>query len=384
MEKSNCKIKILFLTNIPSPYRVAFFSKLGELVDLTVVYELYTASNRNPDWRADGIQITYKEIFLKSIKLISDGGISLKVLNYLNNDYDFVIVGTHGTPTAKLAMFYMRLKNIPYILNLDGMLSCELDEKNWLNKKLRKILFSGARAYFTSGHDTDEYIKKLGIKGEFYNYHFTSISEKDVIEKLDYSLKYGLKDKFGLKENLLLICVARFVPGKGIDTLLKIFNEMDRSDLGLIIIGGDKAVYNSILKNFKASVLKRIYFPGFMGKETLKEYYRASDIFVLPTHHDAWGLVVNEAMGMGLPVVTTNKCGAGLEIIKDGENGYMVNDTDEKALQNRVEKLLDNKLLRDKMAVQNIKTAKQYTIEKMVKDHIRYFMTLSNRIIEIN
>lgn len=364
------------MTNIPSPYRVAFFSKLGDVVDLTVVYELYTASNRNPSWRADGINVTYREIFLKSTRLVSDGGISLEVLNYLNNDYDFIIVGTHGTPTAKLAMFYMRVKNIPYILNVDGMLSCELDEKNWLNKKLRKILFSGARAYFTSGHDTDEYIKKLGIKGEFYNYHFTSISERDVIEKSDCRLKYELKDKLKLKESLLLICVARFVPIKGIDTLLKIFNEMDRSDLGLIIIGGEKAVYDSILENFKASVLKRIYFPGFMGKETLKEYYRASDIFVLPTHHDEWGLVVNEAMGMGLPVITTNKCGAGVEIIKDGENGYVVSDNNENELRNRIELLIDNKPLREAMSVKNLKLARQYTIEMMVKDHIDNLLLL--------
>ena len=147
--EADCKnMKILFLTNVPSPYRVEFFSRLGKFIDLTVIYEWRAASNRDPSWRAIGTEITYKEIYLESTRVISDGGISTKVFSYLNGDYDFIIVGTHGTPTAKLAILYMRLKGIPYILNIDGMLSCDLDEKNWLNKKLRKWLFLGAMAYY--------------------------------------------------------------------------------------------------------------------------------------------------------------------------------------------------------------------------------------------
>lgn len=370
------KMKILFLTNIPSPYRVEFFSKLGKRVDLTVIYELKTASNRDPSWKAICKEITYKEIYLESTRVISDGGISTKVFSYLNGDYDFIIVGTHGTPTAKLAILYMRLKGIPYILNIDGMLSCELDDKNWLNKKLRKWLFLGAMAYFTSGYDTDEYVRRLGIQGSFYHYHFSSISEKDVLESCNFASKDKVKSRLGIKEQHLLICVARFIPIKGIDSLLRVFNKINRKDIGLVLVGGEKNVYENILREFPESVQERLYFPGFMGKEKLMEYYSAADIFVLPTHHDEWGLVVNEAMGMGLPVVTTNKCGAGLEIIQDGENGYVVSDNNENELRNRIEFLIDNKTLREAIAVKNLKIARQYTIEMMVKDHIDNLLLL--------
>ena len=363
-------MKILFLTNVPSPYRVEFFSKLGKRVDLTVIYELKTASDRDSSWSVIGTEITYKEIYLESTRVISDGGISTKVFSYLNGDYDFIIVGTHGTPTAKLAILYMRLKGIPYILNIDGMLSCELDDKNWLNKKLRKWLFLGAMAYFTSGYDTDEYVRRLGIQGSFSHYHFSSISEKDVLESCNFASKDKVKSRLGIKEQHLLICVARFIPIKGIDILLRVFNKINRKDIGLVLVGGEKNVYENILREFPESVQERLYFPGFMGKEKLMEYYSAADIFVLPTHHDTWGLVVNEAMGMGLPVITTDKCGAGLEIIQDGENGYVVSDDNENALKNRIELLIGNKPLREAMAVNNLKIAGQYTIEMMVKDHI--------------
>lgn len=369
-------MKILFLTNVPSPYRVEFFSRLGKFIDLTVIYELRAASNRDPSWRAIGTEITYKEIYLESTRVISDGGISTKVFSYLNGDYDFIIVGTHGTPTAKLAIMYMRLKGIPYILNIDGMLSCDLDDKNWLNKKLRKWLFLGAMAYFTSGYDTDEYVRRLGIQGSFYHYHFSSISEKDVLESCNFASKDKVKSRLGIKEQHLLICVARFIPIKGIDILLRVFNKINRKDIGLVLVGGEKNVYENILREFTESVQERLYFPGFMGKEKLMEYYSAADIFVLPTHHDEWGLVVNEAMGMGLPVITTDKCGAGLEIIKNGENGFVIHDNDERELKNKIEYLIDNKEVREYMRRKNIEVAHKYTIEAMVEDHINHFKAL--------
>ena len=84
-------MKVLFLANIPSPYRVKFFSLLGNLVDLTVLYELHNASDRDAYWKAERVEITYKEVFLNTIRLISDGGIGLNVLSYLTRDYDCFI-----------------------------------------------------------------------------------------------------------------------------------------------------------------------------------------------------------------------------------------------------------------------------------------------------
>ena len=62
----------------------------------------------------------------------------------------------------------------------------------------------------------------------------------------------------------------------------------------------------------------------FMRKDQLKEYFLISDLFILPTKEDIWGLVMNEAMGYGLPVITTDKCIAGVELITDEINGYIV------------------------------------------------------------
>ena len=371
-------MKVLFLTNIPAPYRVKFFSELGNLVDLTVLYELHNASNRDSSWKAEDVELTYKEVFLNGIQVVADGSISFDVFSYLNDEYDFIIIGTHGTPTAKLAMFYMRARGIPYILNLDGMLSDELNQKSLLIRLMRKFLFQGANAYLTSGKDTDCYLQKLGIdiSSKCYHYHFSSVDDSDIVDNNDFDIKMHIKESLGFKEKAVVMCVARFIPGKGIDMLLRAFASLKRQDTALVIIGGVGTVYDSVLSGMEDEIKSHIYFPGFMSKEKLTKYYRASDVFVLPTHHDGWGLVINEAMANGLSIITTDKCGAGLEIIKDDENGFLVKDNDEAGLGHKINYLLNNKNIRQYMSENNIKIAHQYTIDMMVKDHVKHFRAL--------
>ena len=69
-------------------------------------------------------------------------------------------------------------------------------------------------------------------------------------------------------------------------------------------------------------------------------------------------------------------CGAGLEIIKNGENGFLIHDNDECELKNKIEYLIDNKEVREYMRRKNIEVAHKYTIEAMVEDHINHFKAL--------
>ena len=112
----------------------------------------------------------------------------------------------------------------------------------------------------------------------------------------------------------------------------------------------------------------RIHFVGFKQKKELAEYYKAADVFALPTREDVWGLVVNEAMAYGLPVVTTDRCIAGLEMVKDGVNGKLVNVEDKKELSAAINECIDNYY---KYSEGALKKAGEYTIEEMAKSHLK-------------
>lgn len=97
----------------------------------------------------------------------------------------------------------------------------------------------------------------------------------------------------------------------------------------------------------------------------MTDFYRAADLFVLPTREDIWGLVVNEAMAVGTPVITTN-CGAGMEILKNGEGGRIVPPKDPDSLAIAMQEMLNDTELA-KQTKRAIKSAQIYTIENMAK-----------------
>lgn len=166
----------------------------------------------------------------------------------------------------------------------------------------------------------------------------------------------------------IVIAVGQFIHRKGVDVLLKAWAQCSE-EYELYIIGGKPTPeYIELVRKLN---LKNVFFEGFKTKEELKQYYQAADLFVLPTREDIWGLVVNEAMANGLPVITTDRCGAGLELIKDGENGYIVPVEDEKALAEKMMYILEHDSLRDNMKIKNLKCMKRSTVEEMAIHHLK-------------
>ena len=92
---------------------------------------------------------------------------------------------------------------------------------------------------------------------------------------------------------------------------------------------------------------------------------------MLPTKSDVWGLVINEAMSFGLPVITTDQCVAGLELIRDGINGYIIPVEDNDALIEKTNLLLQQDYRN--MGAAALEAIRPYTIENMAKIHVDIF-----------
>lgn len=165
----------------------------------------------------------------------------------------------------------------------------------------------------------------------------------------------------------ITIAVGQFIHRKGFDVLLRAWARCDK-EYELYIIGAEPTTEYIELK--KELQLDNVHFEGFKAKEELKQYYQAADLFVLPTREDIWGLVVNEAMANGLPIITTDRCVAGLELIENGVNGYIVPVEDEKVLVEKITAVLGNDLLRGMMAEKSLQKIRDYTIEDMALAHI--------------
>lgn len=368
-------MKVLYQTNLPSPYTVDFFNLLGQECDLTVLYERHTASDRDAKWVSDSAK-SYQEIYLKGKTIGNENSFCPSIIKYVKADYDRIIIGDYGTFTAMWAIRYMRKHKIPYILSTDGGFA-NYEEAD-LKKKLKTYLIGGATKWLSSGGLSDEYLVHYGAKADrIVRYTFTSLMKKDILESpVPYEEKIKARKKLGLEGDTVLIGVGQLIHRKGWDVLansLRILAKDGNSSKNIqaYIVGGEEEKLIELIGELPPN----LHVIPFMYKQELFEYYKAADIFVLPTREDIWGLVVNEAMACGLPVITTDRCNAGIELIEDGVNGYIVPVGDEEKLKAAIMKLSSDAGIISEIAFNNLKKIVKYTYEEKVRAYISTFPT---------
>lgn len=356
-------LKILFLTNIPSPYRVNFFNELGKSCDLTVLFEKAASGERDDSWKSFNSD-NFKAVILKGKSVRTDSAFCPQVVKYISKDYDHIVVTNMTTPTGIAAIAYMKQHRIPYEIESDG--GFPKDGKG-LKEKLKKWLISGATRWFSTSAMHDQYYLQYGAKKEgIVRYPFTSLYEKDILKSnVD---KAQLRKKLNITKNKVIICVGQFIYRKGIDLLIKASDGLD-PDVGIYIVGGKPT--DEYIKLKETHHNANIHFVDFMPKSELFVFYQASDVFVLPTREDIWGLVINEAMANGLPVITTNRCIAGLELVNE-KNGAIVPIDDPRILAEEINRIINSDELLKTMSNESLKKIKQYTIENMARTHLCY------------
>lgn len=354
--------KVTFVTNIPSPYRLEFFKQLGQFVDLTVIFEAERNYALNEKWYSDKIK-NFRAFFLKK-GAIKEKKINWRILKYISKNQDVLIFTNYSYFTELIALLWAKLKRIPYWLELDGAL---LRKESKIKFTLKSFLIGGAKKYLSSSKSTDEVLMHYGVNKTLINrYPFTSISKKQILDHAPtMKEKELLRQQLGVTEKRMIVSVGQFIQRKGFDVLIN-SSSMIPQDIGIYIIGGKPT--DSYLQLQRKLNVSQVHFVEFMPTDQLAKYYQAADVFVLPTREDIWGLVVNEAMANGLPVITTDRCVAGLELIKNGENGYIVPVDDIEQLSKAINTLYDSDI--EKMSQSALQSIRRYTIEEMAKLHL--------------
>lgn len=369
--------RILYTTNTLSPYRIDFWNELSKYCDVTVLIERSGLKDRDAKWTA-GKKTGFNTVYLRPVFIRGEGAFCLGAWKYLKEyKNDIIVIGGYSTPTGMSCIEYLRFHNIPFILNCDGGMK---KEKDWL-RPLKTHFIKSASAYLSTGKMCDEYLLAYGAKkNRIARYPFTSVRKTDLCETCDVAKRRQLRKQLGIKEGNMVLYVGQFIHRKGIDVLLKAVRGLE--DTAVVLAGGENIADFIDKGNFSdeldcESLCREEYGHcraiGFKSFSELIYYYQAADVFVLPTREDIWGLVVNEAMAMGTPVITTTKCVAGCELIRDGENGFLVEAGDVEGLRDKVETVLEDEDMRMRLAKQACEDVRRYTIENMARVHFKIF-----------
>ncbi len=157
---------------------------------------------------------------------------------------------------------------------------------------------------------------------------------------------------------------GQMIHRKGVDVLVKAFERLIESgmELELDLVGteGFLEEYTQLLSN---PAKKRLTYHGFQQPDALPPIFQQADAFVLASRHDGWGVVVNQALGAGLPVISTSAVGAGTDLIRDGVNGYLVKPGDVTALASAMALLAGDRAKLSEMSAEALRTAEKISPE---------------------
>lgn len=360
-------MKVLFLTNIPSPYMVDFLNELGKLCELTVIFEREKSGARDKSWNTWNFK-NFHGVILKGIPVkvnvdLDDQAICPQIVKYINRKYDRIIVANPCTPTGIIAILYMKLRRIQYGIQSEG--GFPKDGKG-IKEALKRAVMGNAHFYLSTADIGDQYFITYGADAvKIYRYPFTSLYEKEILkEPVTLEEKKAIRAELDIPYEQVLLSVGRYIPVKGFDILMKAFQGMGDT-VGMYIIGGKPTDEYLTLKEKYG--LQNLHFIDFLDKTTIGKYYKASDIYLFNSRGDTWGLVINEALSFGLPVISSNQCYAALALIENDINGYIVQVDDAEAFREKIMYLLGNASLRLQMQKNNVKKSAEYSFENMAK-----------------
>ena len=332
--------KISIITNIPSPYRINLFKFINEKTEVKVLYTDLNEKGRR-QWKVN-FSSGYEYKMIKKINIFSLE-MSFDIIKEIIQS-NLIIIGGYGLPLMQQAIILCKLFKKKYILWTDGAI---LKEEIFIVRVLKKFLIGNATWYITTGIKGKEHLIHYGVNPKKISLipltGDTDILHENCIKFKESQNYLKLKNDLQLKRNVL-ITVAEIIEAKGIWELIKAFEILKKENNGIsLLLIGDGKLMGKVKEYIKEKQLKDIVLTGFIQPNEIYKYYSLGTIFVLATHYDHWGLVINEAMSCQLPVITTNMACASYELVKDDYNGFIVNAMDVEAIVEKIKILLEDK-----------------------------------------
>lgn len=356
--------KVLYISNIESPYRAKFFDMLAGYCDLTVLYERKKSSNRDSSW-AHLEACKYNRQYLGGIRTGNETAFSLSILKFFKQDYDIIIIGCYNTPAEAFALlFHKSFPNQKVFINLDGE---QFIAGDTIKSKIKRYVLKYGDAYLVAGEKSADNLKKaIGHNKEITPYYFSSLSVQELEKHRNFFEIEAERSSSGRNNTILVI--GQYFEYKGLDIALEAAAKNKKLFYRFVGMGKRAELFQKKAEELGATNIEVI---PFLQKKELEEEYLNDKMLVLPSRKECWGLVVNEAASFGMPVVSTWGSGAAVEFLSDDYPEYLTEPGDAAGLLNCIEKLLalDEDSLR-RYSRHLINKSCSYSIDRSVQCHI--------------
>lgn len=360
------KRKVVLLTEIIAPYRIPVFNALAkrEDIDLEVIF----LAENDPSLRQWDV---YKNEILFRYQVLPSWRKRLGKHNILLNSGlsgalekakpDAILCGGYNYLASWQSLLWARQRNIPLVAWVE---SNARDHRSGspAAEFLKRQFLRGCAAVVVPGKSSFEYVKGYSVpEGTIFtapNAVDTELFARRAEEARQQA--ESRRKESGLPPRFFLY-VGRLVREKGVFELLYAYGTLSedlRAQMGLVFVG-DGAARTALMKDAPDGVR----FTGFAQRDQLSNYYGLADVFVFPTHSDPWGLVVNEAMACGLPIIASDVAGCVADLVTDGWNGRVVTSGQAEGLASAMTELARDSGLRASMGKHSLERISAYSPE---------------------
>jgi glycosyltransferase involved in cell wall biosynthesis len=206
--------------------------------------------------------------------------------------------------------------------------STELDaDRQYIRESAKRQVVSLMSAGLAGGTRAADYLARLGLRRGriFTGYDVVDNAHFNAGAQAARSRPEATRAGLALPQAYFLTC-ARFVQKKNLSALLKAYAHYRAGSEGaawsLVLVGDGELKPALETEARDLGIARDVVFPGFADYQSLPAYYGLAGAFILPSSIEQWGLVVNEAMASGLPVLVSNRCGCAPDLVEDGVNGF--------------------------------------------------------------
>ncbi len=362
------KFRLAIISSHPIQYQTPLFKRMAAHpdIDLTVYFcrdfgegkkQYDPGFNMEIKWDIPLME-GYKYKFLPNLSLKPSSGffglINPTIIKELfKNRYDAVCVHGYASLTYWFAFGGALLSRTPIILRGEShLLKHRSGWKKTLKEKVLSKLFKHISSFLTIGTLNAEYYGHYGVPPKKmtmapYAVNNDFFSDKYRILK---DQRQCIRKKMRIdSEKQVILFASKMMPRKRAIDLLKAYQRIHNRVNAELVLVGDGSEKTSLENYVKNSNLKGVHFAGFKNQTELPDYFASADVFVLPSDDEPWGLIINEAMNFGLPVITTDKVGAAPDLVRHGENGFIYPACSIEKLAGYLQRLLNAPELRREM-----------------------------------
>jgi glycosyltransferase involved in cell wall biosynthesis len=261
-----------------------------ELAKLDVTIELITQESSDMVKLAERSHLT--------VRFCSIWGLFLYGSRISAKDIDLIHLQHIWNPYIQVMAFWAYQKKIPYIITPRGMLEPWIMARNPWKKKIALFIYQKKAIQRAAHIHATAEMEATNIKNLGFNNPISIIPNG-----IDLSDIKGIKENYG---NRKMVFLSRIHPKKGIEILLEAWRNCDTKGWILEIAGNGDATYIANLSQ-SAHDLNNVHFVGAIYEEAKWNFLRSADVMVLPTYSENFGIVVAEALAVGVPVITTKE-----------------------------------------------------------------------------